>query len=156
MKTMKTIVTAAWSVAAAATIALANPAHADTAPVNLRLTDDIKAELVQSGAVLTGRPASEFGGLREDETYLALMPDSGVEWAVARLYAKPDQYEAAINLQDQNSRMFFEKAGTPGSTWIPMAAGYGPIASGEDPCPIPQSVRDLWQWPQGKCYPAPH
>jgi hypothetical protein len=63
--------------------------------------------------------------------------------------------EAAINLQDQNSYMMFSKSGNPGAEWIPTAAGFGPISAGEAPCPIPQSVRDVWQWPSGKCYP-PH
>ena len=131
------------------------PANADTAPVNVPLTDDVRAQLVQAGATLTGRPASEFGGLREGETYLALLPENGVEWASAKLHPNPGQYEAGVVLQDQNSLMFFHKSGTPGSTWIPMGVGFGPITSGDAPCPIPESVRDLWQWPQGKCYPPP-
>jgi hypothetical protein len=150
--TLKILVTAA---AAAASLALAAPAHADAPPVNQPVTDEISAELVEAGAVLTGRPASEFGGLREGETYVASMPQSGNQYAAASLYAKDNQYEAAINLQDQNSYMAFIKSGSPGATWIPQAIGFGPIPAGEAPCPIPQSVRDLWQWPTGKCYP-PH
>ncbi len=153
MNALKTM--AVWSGAAAASIALAAPAYADVAPVNQPLTDEVRAELVQAGAVLTGRPASEIGGLREGGTYLALNPQTGVQWAAASLYAKPDQYEASINLQDENSLMFFHKSGAPGSTWVPMAVGFGPVTAGEEPCPIPESVRDLWQWPDGKCYPPP-
>jgi hypothetical protein len=119
------------------------------------VTDEVAAELVQAGAVLTGRPASEFGGLREGESYYALMPQSGDRYATASLYAKDNQLEAAINLQDQNSYMSFYKSGAPGSTWIPEAIGFGPIPAGEAPCPIPQSVRDVWKWPAGSCYP-PH
>ena len=156
MRTMKTMVAAVWAGAAAATIALAGPVHADDAPVNLQLTDDVRAELVRAGAMLTGRPASEIGGLREGETYYALMPRTGIQWAAASLYAKPGQYWAGVQLQDQNSYMFFSKSGTPGSTWVPIAGGFGPIPAGEEPCPVPESVRDLWQWPQGKCYPPPN
>ena len=58
-------------------------------------------------------------------------------------------------LQDQNSYMSFSKSGTARRpTGIPHAMGFGPIPAGEAPCPIPQSVRDLWQWSMtGKCYP---
>jgi hypothetical protein len=56
MKTMKTTVVAAvWMATAAATIGLAAPAHAGDPPVNLPLTDDVRAQLVNAGAVLTGR-----------------------------------------------------------------------------------------------------
>jgi hypothetical protein len=150
MNSMKILVTAG---AAAASIALAIPAYADAPPVNQPVTDQVTAELVEAGAVLTGRPASEFGGLREGETYYAVMPESGIQFAAAKLYAKDNQLEAAINLQDQNSYMSFSKSGTPGATWIPEAIGFGPIPAGDAPCPIPQSVRDVWQWPTGKCYP---
>jgi hypothetical protein len=140
--------------AGAATVALAAPANADETWANVQLTDDVAAQLVASGAVLTGRPVSEFAGLEQGRTYVAQEP-SGGEWAAAKLTPNPGMMDAAINLQDQNSYMFFRKNGTPGSTWVPIAAGYGPIPSGEAPCPIPQEVRTLWQWPQGECYPPP-
>jgi hypothetical protein len=152
MNKMRSAVAAVWSGAAAATIAIAVPA-ADVAPVNLPVTDEVKAELVALGAVLTGRPASEFGGLREGETYIAVLPQTGDQYAAAKLYAKDNQREAAIMLQDQNSYMSFYKSGKPGSTWIPLAIGFGPVPAGEAPCPVPESVRDVWGWPQGKCYP---
>ncbi len=149
MKTTMTILIAV----AAATIVSAVPAHADVAPVNQPVTDAVAADLVEAGAVLTGRPASEFGGLREGERFLALMPESGKQYAAAALTSKPEFFEASIMLQDQNSYMSFSKSGAPGSTWIPRAIGFGPIAAGDAPCPIPQSVRDVWGWPSGKCYP---
>lgn len=151
MKTLKIVVATGAAVAA---LGLAVPAHADVTPVNEPLTDAVAAELVEAGAVLTGRPASEFSGLREGESYLAVQPQSGDQWAVAKLNAKPEFFDAAVMLQDQNSRMSFFKSGKPGSTWIPEAIGFGPIPAGESPCPIPQAVRDVWGWPQGKCYPA--
>jgi hypothetical protein len=151
MKTLKTVVMTGAAVAA---LALAAPSHADVAAVNQPLTDTVAAELVEAGAVLTGRPASEFSGLREGETYLAVLPQTGDQYAVAKLNAKPEFFEAAVMLQDQNSRMSFYKSGKPGSTWIPEAIGFGPIPAGESPCPVPQAVRDVWGWPQGKCYPA--
>lgn len=142
---------------AVAAFALAAPAtaHADDAPVNLPVSDDVRAELAQAGSVLTGRPASEFGGLREGKTYLAELPSDGIQYAAAALYANPGEESAAIQLQDQNSYMAFMKAGIPGATWIPTAIGFGPIPAGQEPCPLPQSVRDVWGWPAGKCYPPP-
>ena len=128
-------------------------AHADSDPVNVPVSESIRAELVQAGAILTGRPASEFGGLREGGTYVAQDPSNGAEWAAAALYANPGEYWAGVQLQDQNSYMAFSKMGIPGSTWVPIAIGYGPIAAGEEPCPLPENVRALWGWPDGKCYP---
>jgi hypothetical protein len=155
MTTMKTtMLGAVWITTAAATIGLAAPAHADTSPVNLPLTDDVRAELVQAGAVLTGSPAPDFTGLRPGKSYYAYVADQDMYYAAAKLDGAKTEL-AAINLQDQNSYMMFHKNGGPGATWVPTAAGFGPIPAGEAPCPIPQSVRDLWQWPTGKCYPPP-
>jgi hypothetical protein len=131
----------------------AAPAQAAGDAVNLPVTDAVRAELVQSGATLTGRPVSEFRGLTPGRTYYAFEPSSGMHWAAAQLQA--NSYDAGIMLQDQNSYMFFHQAAAPGSTWIPIAAGFGPIPAGEESCPMPESVRQVWQWPAGKCYPPP-
>jgi hypothetical protein len=149
-----TVLGAAFIATAATMIGVAAPAHADTSPVNLPLTDDVSAGLLQSGAVLTGRSASEFTGLRSGKSYYAYVPDQDVYYAAAALSGAKTE-KAAINLQDQNSYMMFYKQGDPGATWVPIATGFGPISAGEAPCPIPQSVRDVWQWPAGKCYPPP-
>lgn len=156
MKATKTIAIAAtWMAAAAAIIALAGPAHANPT-VNLQVTDDVRTQLVEAGSVLTGRPATEYSGLAPGRTYYAYVPSetNPAYWAAAALYG-PKSEEAAINLQDQNSYMFFHKSGDGDATWVPIAAGFGPIPAGMQPCPIPQEVRDLWQWPAGKCYPPP-
>jgi hypothetical protein len=156
MKTRKTtVLTGVWMAAAAAVIGLAAPAQAcgDSA-ANLTLTDDIRAELVQAGATLTGFPASEFTGLRPGMSYYGYDPESDTYWAAAKL-SGAKSFDAAVNLQDQNSYMMFHKSGDPKATWVPIAAGFGPIAAGKEPCPIPQSVREVWQWPSGECYPPP-
>lgn len=147
------VLVAGWMATAAATVVLAAPAHAES-PVNLSLTDDVRTELVQAGSVLTGRPASEFTGLRPGKSYYAYVPDQDMYYAAAALSGAKTE-EAAINLQDQNSYMMFHKGGDPGATWVPIATAWGPISAGEAPCPVPQSVRDVWQWPAGKCYPPP-
>jgi hypothetical protein len=154
MKKIVTGVVAATLMAASmGAIDSAAPARAANDPVNLQVTDTVRAELVQAGAVLTGRPAAEFDGLAPGETYSAYDPATGMHWAAARLQA--NTYDAGIMLQDQNSYMFFHQGSAPGDTWIPIAAGFGPIPAGEVPCPMPQPVRDVWQWPAGKCYPGP-
>jgi hypothetical protein len=149
-----TVIATVLTATAVALIGVAAPAHADDAPVNLPVTDAVRAELVQAGAVLTGRPAAEFGGLRPGLTYYAYDPASGMHWAAAALTA-PTTFDASIQLQDQNSYLMFAQAGTPGATWIPTAAGFGPIPAGQASCPVPQSVRNLWAWPAGACYPPP-
>jgi hypothetical protein len=154
MSTTRTAALAAvWTATATATIGLAAPAHAVTA-VNLPVTDDVRAELLQAGATLTGRPATEFSGLQPGKTYYAVEPTATnpTYWAAAAL-SGPKSEAAGISLQDANSYMMFSRGADPAATWIPIRAGFGPIPAGESPCPIPQSVRDIWQWPAGKCYP---
>jgi hypothetical protein len=154
---MKTrILAGAFAAATAAVIGSAGPAQACGGdPVeNLTLTDDVRAELIQAGATLTGFPASEFTGLEPGVSYYGYDAQSDTYWASAAL-SGPKSDDAAIMLQDQNSYMMFHKSGDPEATWVPIAAGFGPIPAGQEPCPIPQSIRDVWQWPTAKCYPPP-
>jgi hypothetical protein len=153
MKTMTTAITAVWMATAAAVLGVAAPAQADEASTNLPLTDAVRAQLLQSGAVLTGRPPSEFSGLRAENQYYALEPngDDPHYWAAAALVG--NTYLAKVSTQDQNSYMIFDKGGDPAATWVPMAVGFGPIPAGDDPCPLPQSIRDVWKWETGKCFP---
>ena len=143
------------AIAAHARCVVPATAHADADPVNLPLADDVRDALVQAGAVLTGRPVSEFSGLRAGRTYYAQNPADGLRWAAAAVKAAPGQDMAAVMLQDQTSYMSFSKTGQPGATWVPTAIGFGPVPAGEAPRPLPQNVRDLWGWPSGKCYPPP-
>jgi hypothetical protein len=153
MKTMTTTIAAVWMATAAAVLGVAAPAQADEAPTDLPLTDVVRAQLVQAGAVLTGRPVSEFSGLQPANQYYAYEPnaDNPYYWAAAALEGKT--YLAKVYTQDQNSYMIFRKGGDPAATWVPMAVGYGPIPAGDDPCPLPQSIRDVWKWETGKCFP---
>lgn len=156
MKANKTtVLTGVWMAAAAAAIGLAVPAQAcgDSAE-NLTLTDDVRAELVQAGATLTGFPASEFTGLRPGKSYYGYDPARDMYWAAAALNGA-QSVDAAVNLQDQNSYMMFHKSGDPAASWVPIAAGFGRIPAGDEPCPIPEPIRDAWQWPTAKCYPPP-
>jgi hypothetical protein len=150
--TMTTVVAAVWMATAAATIGLAAPAHADS-PVNLTVPDDVRAQLVQAGAVLTGRPAAEFTGLQPGETYYAYDPNSDTYWAAAAL-SGPKTFDAGVMLQDANSYMMFRKSGQVGA-WVPFRVGYGPgaLMPPDGDCQLPPAIHDLWQWPTGKCYP---
>ena len=152
MKTTKTkVVAAVWMAAAAATTGLAPLAHADDTPVNLPVTDDVRAQLVQAGAVLTRQPADQYTGLQPGKTYYAYDPDNDTYWAAAAL-SGPKTFQAAVMLQDANSYMIFHRQ-SQGGTWVAIGVGFGPISSGEEPCPLPPEMHDLWQWPPGACYP---
>ena len=129
-------------------------AHADADPVNLPLTDAVRTDLVQAGAVLTGRPASGFIGLREGESYFAEDPANGVQWAAAALQANPGQ-EWRHHASRPEQLHVLHEGGPPGRDWVPTAIGFGPIPAGEERCPVPENVRALWGWPSGKCYPPP-
>jgi len=154
MKATKTkVVAAVWMATAAATTGLAPLAHADDTPVNLPVTDDVRAQLVQAGAVLTRQPAAQYTGLQPGKTYYAYDPDNDTYWAAAAL-SGPKTFQAAVMLQDANSYMIFHKQ-SQGGTWVAIGDGFGAKSSGEQPCPLPPEIHDLWQWPLGACYPPP-
>jgi hypothetical protein len=145
--------TALPMLACAAAIRFAAAAHADPAE-NLRITDDVRARLIQAGAVLTGRPASEFIGMRPGRTYYAYDPNTDTYWAAGALVADPNAFHAGVNLQDQNSYMLFKKSSD--GTWIPYADGYGGMQGQSCPIQMPPAVLSVWSWPAGSCYPPPN
>ena len=57
-------------------LCLAMSAHADDTPCNLRVTDEVRTQLLQAGASLKGLPASDFTGLAPGKTYYAYDPDT--------------------------------------------------------------------------------
>ena len=126
MTMIKITIAAVWMATAAAMIGVAAPAHADAPPVNLPVTDDVRAQLLQAGATLTGHPASEYTGLEPGTTYYAYDPNSGAYWAAPAL-SGPKTFDAGVMLQDANSYMMFRKSGQ-GGTWVPLRVGYGPGA----------------------------
>jgi hypothetical protein len=151
---MKFTMIAALSIATAATaLPFAAIAYADGTPVNLPVTDDVRAQLVQAGAVLTRQPAGQYTGLQPGKTYYAYDPDNDTYWAAAAL-SGPKTFQAAVMLQDANSYMIFHKQ-SQGGPWVAIGDGFGAISSGEEPCPLPPKIHDLWQWPPGACYPPP-
>jgi hypothetical protein len=79
-------------------------------------------------------------------------PDNDTYWAAAAL-SGPKTFQAGVMLQDANSYMIFRK--TSGGKWVGFRDGFGPISAGEEARPVSPSIRDIWQWPAGKCYPPP-
>ena len=149
-------IAAVWISAAAAAIGLAAPAHADPdpqAPVSLPVTDGLRDQLLQAGALLTQHPATDYTGLAPGTTFYAYDPILDTYWAAATL-AGPKNDDAAIMLQDANSYMAFRKAGQDGA-WVPMAVGFGPSATmpPEGNCPLPPAIHDLWRLMPDFCHP---
>jgi hypothetical protein len=139
--------------AIAGAIALAGPAHADNAPVNLAVTDALRDQLLQAAAILTHHPASDYAGLTPGTTYYAYDPILDTYWAAGSL-AGPKTDDAAIMLQDANSYFAFRKSGQDGA-WLASGVGFGPAAAmppGGD-CPLPPAVHDLWQLMPDFCHP---
>ncbi|HME75347.1 MAG TPA: hypothetical protein VKI00_06700 [Mycobacterium sp.] len=153
MTMIKITIAAVWMATAAAMIGVAASAHADAPPVNLPVTDDVRGQLLQRGATLTGHPASEYTGLDPGKTYYAYDPNSDTYWAAAAL-SGPKTFDAGVMLQDANSYMMFRESGQ-GGTWVPFRVGYGPgaLMPPDGDCPLAPAIHDLWQWMPGICKP---
>jgi hypothetical protein len=137
------------SASVAATLGLAATAHAD-APVNLRVNDTIRAELVQVGAELHGVPASEYVGLVPGMTYYAYDPDTMTYWAGAHLMPSATSERAQVSVQDAGSYTLFKKI--KGGLWTAFNDGLGREGSG---CPqeLPASILTMWGWNPQYCRP---
>lgn len=137
------------SASAAATLGLAATAHAD-APVNLKVDDGLRAELVQAGANLKGIPASEFVGLVPGLTYYAYDPDTLTYWAGAKLKPSPNSERAQVSSQDAGAYTLFKKI--KGGLWTAFNDGN----TGEPKaCPqaLPASIVTMWEWSPQWCGP---
>jgi hypothetical protein len=137
------------SACAAATLGLAATAHADS-PVNLKVDDGLRAELVQAGANLKGIPASEFVGLKPGLTYYAYDPDTLTYWAGARLVPSPTSERAQVSSQDAGAYTLFKKI--KGGAWTAFNNGN----LGEPrACPqaLPASIVTMWGWSPVWCGP---
>jgi hypothetical protein len=134
----------------AATIGLAATAHAD-APVNLKVNDTIRAELLAAGADLKGLPASDFVGLMPGLTYYAYDPDTMTYWAGAHLTPSATSEQAQVSVQDAGSYTLFKKI--KGGLWTAFNDGLGPEGAG---CPqaLPATILTLWDWNPQWCRPT--
>lgn len=136
------------SASAATTLGLAATAHAD-APVNLKVDDTIREELLETGASLHGVPASEYVGLWPGLTYYAYDPDSMTYWAGAHLVPSATSQRAQVSVQDDGSYTLFKKI--KGGLWTAFSDG----ARRDAGCPqdVPAPILAMWQWDPQKCRP---
>jgi hypothetical protein len=132
------------------TTALAANAHADP-PVNLPVTDAIRAQLLAAGASLKGLPASDFTGLAPGSTYYAYDPATQIHWAGAHLVPSPNSYEAQVSDQDSGTYTLFQQP--KGGVWLAYRDGGG--GGSGCPAPLPAEILGLWQWSPDTCRPAP-
>lgn len=138
------------SASAAATLGLAATAHAD-APVNLRVNDAIRAELLQAGAQIHGVPASEYVGLVPGMTYYAYDPDTMTYWAGAHLMPSPTSERAQVSVQDAGSYTLYKQI--KGGLWTAFNDGVGGEEGHGCPQDLPASILAMWQWNPQWCGP---
>lgn len=138
------------SASVAATLGLAATAHAD-APVNLKVNDAIRAELVQVGAELHGVPASEYVGLVPGMTYYAYDPDTMTYWAGAHLKPSATSERAQVSVQDAGSYTLFKKI--KGGLWTAFNDGAGGGEGHGCPQALPASILTMWGWDPQYCRP---
>ena len=146
---MKMKAIAALSIATAATISLAATAHA-AAPVNLTVTDAVRAELFQAGAALKGLPTSDFVGLKPGDTYYAYDAETDTFWAGAGLVPSMNSYEGMVSSQDDGSYTLFERPA--GGAWRAFQDGVG--ESMGCPAPLPSTITSIWGWSPQWCGPV--
>jgi hypothetical protein len=123
---------------------------------NVPISDQIRAQLVATGAALNNIPASEYTGLAPGLTYYALDNTTRTYWAGARLVPAPSSNpssptQAQISSQDAGSYYLFNRPESGNWTAYP-AGNTGPSSS----CPIsvPAAVLRVWGWPAGSCRPS--
>jgi hypothetical protein len=138
------------SAAAAIALSLAGTAHAD-APVNLKVDDAIRSELLQSAAQLHGVPASEYVGLMPGRTYYAYDSDTTTYWAGADLMPSATSQRAQVSVQDGGSYTLFRKI--KGGLWTPFNDGLGGEEGHGCPQALPASILSMWQWDPQSCQP---
>jgi hypothetical protein len=126
------------------------------AAVNVAVSDQIRAQLVATGAALNGIPPSQYTGLAPGLTYYALDETTKTYWAGARLVPAPSSNlssptRAQISSQDAGAYYLFKRPQS--GSWTAYPAGNtGPGSS----CPIsvPAAVVGIWGWPAGSCRPS--
>jgi hypothetical protein len=133
----------------AATLGVAGTAHADP-PVNLRVDNTVRAELLDAGAQIHQVPASEYVGLVPGRTYYGYDPATVTYWAGAQLMPSPASQRAQVSVQDAGSYTLYRKI--KGGLWTAFNDGVGRDHGG---CPqdVPAAVLAMWNWDPQQCRP---
>jgi hypothetical protein len=125
-----------------------------TTPVqiaDLVVTDQVRAQLVATGAALNGIPASEYTGLRPGETYYGYDPATKTYWAGAGLVPSPSSMRAQVAAQDDGAYVLFERPDA--GTWKAYDVGLAGMAGSPCPVAVPAGILRLWGWHPGSCQP---
>jgi hypothetical protein len=120
---------------------------------NVVVTDEIRAQLVATGAALNNLPPSDYTGLVAGETYYAYDASTKTYWAGAGLVPSPASTQAQVSAQDDGAYLLFERPA--GGTWKAFAVGLaGTREGGSCPVTVPSVILSLWSWPAQSCRPA--
>ncbi|MDP9075646.1 MAG: hypothetical protein M3N98_16045 [Actinomycetota bacterium] len=122
---------------------------ASGAAQNLAVTNDVRAQLVQTVAAGNNLPASAYTGLQPGRTYYAFDPQTATFWAGAALVPSSSSVPAQVSVQDDGSYFLFHHS--TGQGWTAQAVGVAGIAGTKCPTTVPASVLALWHWAPGTC-----
>lgn len=143
----------------AATTTTASPTTTTTAPAtttsptgatDLKVTDQIRAQLLAAGAASKGLSPSDYTGLLPGMTYYAYDAQTSTYWAGAGLVPTNNSYQAQVSNQDDGAYLVFQMPA--GGTWSATPTGAaGPNAVCQ--VQIPAAVLTVWHWAPGTCLP---
>jgi hypothetical protein len=119
---------------------------------NLVVTSDVRSQLMQAGAALSGLPASAYTGLASGQTYYAYDPATATYWAGAGLLPSPSSPRAQVSAQDDGSYLLFHRPA--GGAWTAQDVGLAGIGGTRCPTSVPASVLAVWNWGAHSCRPA--
>ena len=125
---------------------------AGSAPENLVITTDVRAQLLQAGAASHNLTAADYTGLAPGATYYAYDPTTKTYWAGAGLEPSPSSMPAQVANQDDGAYLLFERAGT--GSWQVWNVGLAGTEGSTCPTVVPAGILSLWNWPPASCRPA--
>lgn len=124
--------------------------------MDVRVTAQIRADLVVAGAAARGLAASDFTGLRPGETYYAYDANTKTYWAGGELMPSSSSYQAQVSSQDDGAYTLFHRSAN--GTWVAVDGGMaGPNSgTGAGACRLvpPADVLAIWGWPAKSCHPT--
>jgi hypothetical protein len=109
------------------------------APLNEMATAAVKAALTGVYVSHSGLPADQVQGTVPGSVYYSFYPPTNTYWAYAEFEPVPNaDMNTQVAMQDDGCCGIF--AMTPGSSWVFVKGGYGPLCN----TPVPQAVLELW------------